>query len=214
MCFQTALFLTTPAIKVDLEGYYIEPVLVPLSQTGVTETRELLPAEDDEEPEEVVTGYIIAEKVSNGLFKPRWNFALWADYQAALIASREAHDQALADWYAETEEERGERPAYVEPPRPECWVEGMPQEEIDAIRNAPQPVTTEQRVAQLESESVETMLGLAEVYETSLTANTIREQETVETMLGLAEAYEIILIQQATIDALSARVAALEGGES
>ncbi|WP_344309702.1 hypothetical protein, partial [Streptomyces turgidiscabies] len=68
------------AAKVDLEGYYVEPVIVPLSQTGVTEIRELLPAEDEEEPEEIVTGYIIAEKVPNGLFKPRWDFSLWDDY--------------------------------------------------------------------------------------------------------------------------------------
>ncbi|WP_391574782.1 hypothetical protein [Cohnella sp.] len=209
------------AAKVDLDGHYVDSILVPISQTGVTEIRELLPAEDDEEPQEIVTGYIIAEKVPNGLFTPRWDFAMWEDYQTALTDAQAAYDQALAAWHALPEEERGERPVYAEPPRPECWVEGMPQEEIDAIRNAPQPVTTEQRVSQLETESVDTMLAVAEVYETTSTALTVREQETVDTMLGLAEAYEIILMQQATIDAqqtvidgFEVRLAALEGGES
>ena len=159
------------ATKVDLDGYYVEPVLVPLSQTGVTEIHELLPAEDDGEPKEIVTGYIIAEKVPNGLFKPRWDFNLWADYQAALATSREAYDQELADWYVLPEEERGEHPAYVEPIRPECWIEGMPQEEIDEIRNAPVPLSPEQRIAQLEAESVEVMLGLTEIYETLVETN-------------------------------------------
>jgi len=160
------------AIRVSLDGFYVEPILVPFSQTGVTEIHELLPAEEDEKPEEVVTGYIIAEKVPDGLFMPRWDFSN------------------------------------------SVWIDGLTQEEIEEIRNAPQPVTTEQRVSQLESESVETMLGLAEVYESTTDALTVREQETVDTMLGLAEAYEIILMQQTTIDALSARVASLEGGES
>jgi hypothetical protein len=159
------------ATKVDLDGLYVEPVIIPLSQTGVTEIRELLPVEDDEEPQEAVTGYIIAEKVPNGLFKPRWDFNLWDDYQAALVTSREAYDQALTDWYALPEEERGERPAYVEPIRPECWGEGLPQEQIDEIRNAPVPLSPEQRIAQLEAESVEVMLGLTEIYETLVETN-------------------------------------------
>ena len=153
------------ATKVGLEGYYVEPLIVPFSQTGVTEIRELLPAEDDKEPEEIVTGYIIAEKVPNGLFKPRWDFSLWDDFQAVQSAALEDYDQALADWNALPEEERGERPAYVEPVRPECWVEGMAQEEIDKIRNAPVPLSPDQRIAQLETESVEVMLGLTEIYE-------------------------------------------------
>lgn len=94
--------------------------------------------------------------------------------------------------------------------------EGLTQEEIDAIRNAPQPETEAQKIARLESESVDTMLAVAEVYETSTVANATREQEAVDTMLGLAEAYEIILVQQLTIDTLTTRIAALEsvgGGE-
>ncbi|WP_372632982.1 hypothetical protein [Cohnella sp.] len=117
------------AIKVDLEGYYVEPVIVPLSQMGITEIRELLPAEVEEEPKEIITGYIIAEKVPEGLFIPRWDFS------------------------------NSE------------WIEGMSQEEIDEIRNAPVPLSPEQRIAQLEVESVEVMLGLTEIYESLVETN-------------------------------------------
>ncbi|MCY1460737.1 hypothetical protein D9M71_783210 [compost metagenome] len=47
----------------------------------------------------------------------------------------------------------------------------MPQEEIDEIRNAPVPLSPEQRIAQLEAESVEVMLGLTEIYETLVESN-------------------------------------------
>jgi len=111
------------AIKTDLDGLFVQPVIVPFSQSGVTEIRELLPAEDEEEPQEAITGYIIAEKVPNGLFTPRWDFSN------------------------------------------SMWIEGMEQEQIDEIRNTPRPLSPEERIAQLEAESVEVMLGLTEIYE-------------------------------------------------
>ncbi|MDG0809742.1 hypothetical protein [Cohnella rhizosphaerae] len=70
------------------------------------------------------------------------------------------------------------------------------------------------QVAALQAESVQTMLAVAEVYETATAADAAREEEAVNTMLGLAEAYDVIMQQQAVIDDLTARVAALEGGES
>lgn len=156
------------ALKVDLDGIYIEPVLVPLAQTGITEIRELPPVEEDEEQQEVITGYIIAEKVPQGLYKPRWDFSLWEAHQQALVDSRQLYEQAYAEWASLDEEDRGERPVYIPSARPECWVEGLAQEEIDALRNAPQPKTTEQ-------ESVDTMLGLAEAYEVILDQQRIIE---------------------------------------
>ncbi|WP_391574419.1 hypothetical protein [Cohnella sp.] len=114
------------AIKTDLNGLYIEPVIVPLSQTGVTEIREIAPSET----EETLTGYIVAEKVPEGLFMPRWDFSN------------------------------------------SMWIEGMEQEQIDEIRNAPRPLSPEERIAQLEAESVEVMLGLTEIYESLAETNT------------------------------------------
>jgi hypothetical protein len=92
----------------------------------------------------------------------------------------------------------------------EAWRDRLTPEEIEAIKNAPQPETPEQRIAKLESESVDTMLAVAEVYETAGIANATRAQEAAETMLGLAEAYEIILEQQSAIETLTARIEALE----
>jgi len=70
------------AIKVDLDGLFVEPVIVPLSQTGVSEICEFHPAADTEERfEELPTGYLIAEKVPDGFFLPRWDFAqsVWVE---------------------------------------------------------------------------------------------------------------------------------------
>lgn len=72
----------------------------------------------------------------------------------------------------------------------------------------------EAQVASLEAESVDTMLALTEVYETTAQHDTTRERENVDTMLALTEAYEMILQLQATNDALTARIVALEGGVS
>jgi len=115
------------AIRVDLDGYYAEPLLIPDSQTGVTEIRDAFHTEEDEP---TVSGYIVAEKVPEGLYRPRWDFTN------------------------------------------SSWTEGWSQEQIDEARNAPTPLSPEQRIARLESESIEVMLGLAEIYETLLETNT------------------------------------------
>lgn len=93
----------------------------------------------------------------------------------------------------------------------EGWIEGLTQEEIDAI-NAPKPPSLQDQVTQLQTESVDTMLALTEVYETNAVQDAVREQEGVDTMLALTEAYELILQQQATIESLTTRIAALETG--
>jgi hypothetical protein len=67
-------------------------------------------------------------------------------------------------------------------------------------------------ITQLQTESVDTMLALTEVYETNSVQDATREQEGVDTMLALTEAYELILIQQDTIADLTARIEALETG--
>jgi hypothetical protein len=125
------------AIKIDPDGYFVEPVIVHDSQIGVQNISEQVFHEGSEEPEEVLVGYIIAEKVPDGLFKPRWDFTLWEAYNTALATARDTYEQAIADWAALPEDERGERPEYVEPIRPNCWVEGLAQEEIDEIRKGP-----------------------------------------------------------------------------
>lgn len=92
--------------------------------------------------------------------------------------------------------------------------EARPQAELDSEWGArpPVPPSIEDKVAQLQVESVETMLALSEVHETTAQQDAMREQEGIDTMLALTEAYELILRQQATIDALTARIEVLEGG--
>lgn len=95
-------------------------------------------------------------------------------------------------------------------------IEQRPQADLDAewAARPPAPPSPEQRISELETESTQTMLAVAEVYETAMAADATREDEGVNTMLGLAEAYDVIMQQQSVIDDLMARVAALEGGES
>jgi len=76
----------------------------------------------------------------------------------------------------------------------------------------PVPPSIADKVAHLQTESVDTMVALTEVYETNAQQNATRAQEGLDTMLALTEVYELILQQQATIDALTARIEVLEGG--
>lgn len=68
------------------------------------------------------------------------------------------------------------------------------------------------QITTLQTESVDTMLALTEVYETNDAQDTAQEEDNVDTMLALTETYELVLQLQGTIDSLTARIAALEGG--
>ncbi|QJD86726.1 hypothetical protein [Cohnella herbarum] len=65
--------------------------------------------------------------------------------------------------------------------------EGLTQQEIEAIKNEPQPETDAQKIARLESESVDTMLALAEIYEMALIANSALGQKAVDTTSGFGK---------------------------
>ncbi|MBW7452429.1 hypothetical protein ACFOLF_12170 [Paenibacillus sepulcri] len=97
------------------------------------------------------------------------------------------------------------------------------QQELDDewAARPPAPNTPDQeRIEALETDSINTMLAVAEVYETQQDASGAQETETVNTMLGLAEAYETIISQSIVIEELNARITALEavatpeGGEN
>lgn len=91
-------------------------------------------------------------------------------------------------------------------------IEQRSQDDLDAewAARPSTPSSPEQRIGELEAESVQTMLAVAGVYETVEADNATREEEGVNTMLGLTEAYDTIMQQQVVIDDLIARVAALE----
>ncbi|TVX88354.1 hypothetical protein [Paenibacillus agilis] len=101
------------AIKVNLDGFYIEPTLVADSVTGVFPITELPEKESastdfsntEKSNEPVTVGYMVAVEVPTGLYKPRWNFDL------------------------------------------EEWVEGLTQQEIDALHQKQQePASTTEMI--------------------------------------------------------------------
>lgn len=77
--------------------------------------------------------------------------------------------------------------------------------EVGAAPEVEPRVTVGERLKEVETESITTMLAVTEAYEDQLAADANREDETVSTMMGLSEAYEMILT-------LQARIEALEGG--
>ncbi|MBB6670516.1 hypothetical protein [Cohnella nanjingensis] len=86
---------------------------------------------------------------------------------------------------------------------------------VGTLQVAVNPPTGEdvlgRKVAELETESVQTMLAVAEAYETAVVNNTQREKEGVDTMLRLTEVYDLFLQQQVEIEALKAEVSTLRG---
>lgn len=197
------------AIRIDLGGFYVEPELVPITATGITEIYETpVPVPEEELPESVLVGYLVAVPVPSGLYKPRFDLAAWQTAVAAYDDVMDDYRSALAAYDPESEEEPPQPPAPID--LQSFWVEGLTPQEISDIVNAPRPSSIPAQVAELQTESVNTMLALTEVYEVNETKDAQREQEGIDTMLALTEAYELVLAQQDTIAALTARIAALE----
>lgn len=73
---------------------------------------------------------------------------------------------------------------------------------IDSPAEAPQTKPFSERLANVETEAVTTMMAITDAYESQLAADANREGETVVTMMGLSEAYEMILSLQARIEVL------------
>lgn len=149
---------------IDLQGYFIDVELGPNDETGVSEVYEqveVTPATETEpaEYEERLIGYRVAIPVPPGLYKPRFDFEAWEAYNAP---------------QEPTYDDEG-RPVYPPKPAVNLWVEGLTQEEIDAIRNQPAMETPDQKIERLEAE-------LAAAREENLTAFT-----------AIADLYEMML---------------------
>lgn len=195
---------------VDLDGYMIDVKLVSDDETGVfsiytqplpTEGEEAIPPLDP-----VLIGYTVALQAPVGLYKPRFDFAAWEMY------NQPPEPEPGEEGEPKTDE--GGNIIYLPRPAITLWIEGLTQEELEEIRNRPIPPSLDDKVTQLQTESVETMLALTEVYESNEAQDAAREQESVGTMLALTEAYELILQQQAAIAELTARLNAIDGGGS
>lgn len=151
------------AIIIDLDGKYQEPTIVVNEQTGVTPIYAAIePPEGDEEPSDPrITGYIVAERVPEGLYMPRWDLAAYDGYQEVLTAAQVAYEEAYAAWSQQDVKTRGDAPTFVPPERPPFWIEGLTQEEIDAIHNTPQTMSDAERIAQLEAQNATLLMDAA-----------------------------------------------------
>lgn len=141
--------------KVNKEGLFLEDTLMDDTFTGVVPfysnmdqgiPNGLSTIEDvkkpeggsPNEPESNISGYIIGIPVPPGLFRPRFDLIAWSVYQAAISAAQNSFQQALLEWYALPEEQRGNMPILDSPPQPALWIEGLTQEEIEELTR-PQP---------------------------------------------------------------------------
>lgn len=134
--------------KVNNDGLYLEDTLVDDTFSGVvpfysnmeqgtpdvlTTTEAVTKAEGEppNEPGSNISGYIIGLPVTPGLFRPRFDLAAWNAYESAVIAAQDSFQQALSEWHALPEEQRGDMPVLVSPPQPGLWIEGLTPEEIE-----------------------------------------------------------------------------------
>ena len=171
------------AIIVNLDGYMIDVDLVDDAVTGVFPIykqpepagidQEPQPEEATPPPEPEIIGYTVSVPVPPGLYKPRFDFAAWDAYLEALETTYHAE---MVAWINTPEEDRGDQPVLEQP---SFWVEGLTQEEIDALKNQPVPESQEQKIARLEDEltatklaNLDTMDALFDVYLTVLDLQT------------------------------------------
>ncbi|MGG4341005.1 hypothetical protein [Paenibacillus lautus] len=141
--------------KVNTDGLYLEDTLMDDTFTGVvpfysymeqgipnvlttTEDVEKPNGEAPNEPESNISGYIIGITVPPGLFRPRFDLAAWNAYESTVSAAQNSYHEALSEWHALPEEQRGDMPVLESPPQPTLWIEGLTPEEIEELTR-PQP---------------------------------------------------------------------------
>lgn len=142
--------------KVNTDGLYLEDTLVDDAFSGVVPfyadslaPEPELPPETDTEAEEhpekepQPAGYIVGTPVTAGLYLPRFDLAAWEAYQDEIAAAQAVYQADYAEWAATPEEERGDAPTYTAPEPPELWIEGMTQEEIEALHPPAEPTEIE-----------------------------------------------------------------------
>ncbi|MEK5086841.1 hypothetical protein MKY98_07885 [Paenibacillus sp. FSL M8-0228] len=154
---------------VNTDGFYIEDELVDDAFNGVvpfyTQPDNTDQDEDTEPKTPELVGYTVGVPLTTpGLFKPKFNLAVWEMYQAAVYEAQEAYVQALHDWQAKGWAAE-EQPVYVAPKQPDnLWTEGLTPEQIAELTKpaTPEPNETDllrQRLSDLELVLTEIMLG-------------------------------------------------------
>ncbi|RKN85858.1 hypothetical protein [Paenibacillus ginsengarvi] len=161
------------AIMIDLDGFYLEPVLVSIGAYGITPIYEKPEPPESEEadeapelPEPILIGYRVAVPVPSGLFKPRYDLTTWKAALSAYDDAMDAYCAALAAYDPDSEDEPSQPPLQVD--LRAFWIEGLTRQEIDNIRNAPSPKTDQQEIARLEQQSTISMLAITELFEMML----------------------------------------------
>lgn len=200
------------AIKVDLNGKYIEPVIVNDSVSSVLPQYVMPEQEYDVEtgdpigdtPEPILDHYIVAFKAVDGLYEPTFDLV---GYDQARTKYEEDYKKYLEQLNAYDPESE------LEPPTPPVavdgssfWKNGLTDEEIEDLKPVPVPTELElltDRVEVVEIESTNTQLALVESYD-----EVLKNQEDINTtQLGLTTTYEELLAaQQETTDAQLALV--------
>lgn len=125
---------------IDMDGYMFDVSLVDDSVTGVIPIYEQSQLGNEEEPQDpVLVAYTVAVPVTPGLYKPRFDFAAWDAYQEAVID----YQEALEAWAGSDE---GTPMPTSTADISTCWIEGLTPEELDAIKNAVPPKSTEDKL--------------------------------------------------------------------
>lgn len=161
------------AKRIDLDGFYVEPVLVPIGAYGITPIYEKPEPPESEEadqepelPEPILIGYCVAVPVPSGLFKPRYDLTTWKAALSAYDDAMDAYRAAMAAYDPDSEDEPPQPPQQVD--LRTYWIEGLTRQEIDDIRNAPRPETDQQKIARLEQQNTISMLAVTELFEMML----------------------------------------------
>lgn len=217
------------AIIVDIDGFFVEPELVPLDSNGVTEIYEPQQTEPEETPELVLIGYRVSIPRPPGLrlYKPKYDIVAWQAALAAYEMALAAYNAAMAAYDPESGDPEPQPPDPID--LASFWVEGLTQAELDEIANRPpyiDPVT--QKLSQLEADKAPQLavdalddrtLGMQDIDDYTLGMTLTLEDRTQgmkdidDYTLDLCfQQQELIEALQTQIAAMEARLQALEGG--
>ncbi|NGP60047.1 hypothetical protein FLT15_17375 [Paenibacillus thiaminolyticus] len=160
------------AYRTDLSGHYIEPTLVADSVTGVFDRRELVEPDEpgtdqqpepgqrdngqEDEPETVLVGYMVAVPMPDGLYQPIFDVVGYREAEEAYEAAYAEYMAALAEYDPESDEPLPEPPQPVDGPR--FWRNGLTDEEIEALNPEPVPSQTDalgQELAQMKIKNIQ-----------------------------------------------------------
>lgn len=177
---------------VDLDGFFIEDAIEEnnsfngIAKTYTYEVVEKDENEDENEVEdfetiEVHTGYKVGVPLIGSFYKPRFKVDVWEDYLNLLYIYESKYNAWANSGSEENEPEKVKREDFT------FWVEGLTQEEIDALH--PPIIKEKTEVELLQEELTNAQIALSDVYEQLLAA----QDETTSVQEALVDVYEQLL---------------------